>query len=326
MECLNNLLKIRDYCAPSENGPFIGDFVDVSTILLSNLANAEEMTGAEYGARLISSAIEQVKSDIQLSASDGYSVRDEVYHLISTHKFSGTYNNWGISLSNFFRSSYSSIYLTELKFKASFTGPFTIVLDDLAGQTELPAEAIAGQEITIPVEYSTKSKTLRIYAKESNATFAVLTGVSSCGSCNAKRGVHLGMQGFNRLTNHPQASGFIPKAHIACNMDDIMCIAIMRNKALFSKAIAYKAGALAYTRLLLTTRLNDSTLNINEEVATTYLNTLEAKYRELMFGSAQAYGNASTKGIVAVLRQSLRNMNDQCVVCSSQISTSTAVF
>ena len=326
MECLNNLLKIRDYCEPNAVGPFIGDFVDVSTVLLSNLANAEELTGEQYGNMLISSAIEQVKSDILLSASEGYSVRNEIYHLINTHKFSGTYNNWGISLSNYFRSGYSSIYVTELKFKASFTGEFTIVFDDLAGQVELLAEAIAGQEVTIPCDYVTKSKTVRIYAKESNATFAVLTGTSSCGSCSAKKGVYLGMQGFNRLTNHPQSTGFIPTAHIACNMDDIMCIALLRNKALFSKAIAYKAGALAYSRLLLTTRLNDSTLNINMDVANSYLNTLEAKYRELMFGSAQAYGNASTNGIISVLRQSLRAMNDQCVVCSSQISSSTAVF
>lgn len=327
MECLNNLLKIRDYCDTTAVGPFIGDFVDVSTVLLSNLANAEELTGEQYGNMLISSATEQVKSDLLLSATEGYSVRGELYHLIATNKFSGTYNNWGISLSNYFRSSYSSIYITSLKFKASFTGEFTIVFDDLAGQVELPAEAIAGQEITIPVTYSTKSKTVRIYAKESNATFAVLTGTSSCGSCSAsKNGVYLGMQGFNRLTNHPQSTGFIPTAHIACNMDDIMCIALLRNKSLFSKAIAYKAGSLAYSRLLLTTRLNDSTLNINMDVANTYLNTLEAKYRELMFGSAQAYGNASTNGIISVLRQSLRSMNDQCVVCSSQISSSTAVF
>jgi hypothetical protein len=326
MECLNNLLKIRDYCEPSAVGPFIGDFVDVSTVLLSNLANAEELTGEQYGNMLISSATEQVKSDILLSATEGYSVRNEVYHLINDKKFSGTYNNWGISLSNYFRSSHSSIYITALKFKASFTGEFTIVFDDLAGQTELPAEAIAGQEVTIQCDYVTKSKTVRIYAKESNATFAVLTGASGCGSCSAKKGVFLGMQGFNRLTNHPQSTGFIPTAHIACNMDDVMCIALLRNKSLFSKAIAYKAGALAYSRLMLTTRLNDSTLNINMDVAQSYLNTLEAKYRELMFGSAQAYGNASTNGIISVLRQSLRSMNDQCVVCSSQISSSTAVF
>lgn len=326
MECLNNLLKIRDYCEPSDIGPFIGDFVDVSTLLLSNLANAEELTGKQYGDMLINSAIEQVKSDILLSASEGYSVKNEVYHLISQHKFSGTYNNWGVSLSNYFRSGYSSIYITDLKFKASFTGEFTIVFDDLAGQVELPAEAVAGQEITIPVTYSTKSKTVRIYAKESNATFAILTGTTSCGSCFAKKGVYLGMQGFNRLTNHPQSTGFIASAHISCNMDDIMCIAIMRSKSLFSKAIAYKAGALAYNRLLLTTRLNDSTLNINENVAIAYLNTLEAKYRELMFGSAQSYGNASTNGIISVIRQSFRTMNDQCIVCSSQMSSSTATF
>jgi hypothetical protein len=327
MNCLNDLIKFKDYCDANQAGPFVSDFVDVSTVFLAHLANDSEQSGKEYANSLIQGAREQVYADILLSASNGYSINSVVYHYNNTCRFSETYTNWGIALTNYFRSSNSKIHLSEIRFKADFTGQFNIVVDDGVTQTVFSADAIQRQEVVLPVEYSTINKQIKIYAQDSALKFAMLSCSSGgCGSCAAKRGVYIQQQGYNRSSLNTQPSGFIPSAYIACDMDSVMCNVINRHRALFSKALAYKVGIMAYMRFLITPRLNDTTLNIDRDAVQLYLNTLEAKYKELMWGSVPAYGNASTTGIIKIMQDSYRSLNDQCVVCSSQINTATAVF
>ncbi len=328
MDCLNNLVSIREFCDAGATGPFLSDFVEVSTTMLAQLANEEDLTGKAYGDRLIASAIEQVKADVQLSAMDGYAVKDTVYTYSNACTFTNNHSNWGVILNNFHRSAYSTMFIPTIRFKANFTGEFNLVLHDGKVATVFIAEAVAGQEVSIEVAYSTKMPNVKIYAEDATKTFALLQcPTTTCSSCSAnKQGIYIQSQGWNRVTPSNQPCGFIPTAYLACSADEVLCNGVNRNRPLFAKAIALKAGALAYTRLLLSTRMNDTTLNIDLDAARTYLNTLEGKYRELMFGSAQAYGNASTNGIIYVIRQGLKSGNDTCIACNAQVYTSTATF
>lgn len=328
MDCLNNLLTIREYCDAGATGPFLSDFVEVSSTMLAHLATEDELTGKAYGDQLIASAIAQVNGDVQLSASDGYAIKDTVYTYNNQCTYTNNSSNWGIILNNFHRSLYSRMFIPSIRFKATFDGEFNIVLHDGQTATVFPAVAVAGQEVSVEVNYSTKAPNVRIFAEDVTKTFSLLQcPATACSSCSAnKQGIFLQMQGWNRVGPSSQPCGFIPTAYLACSADEVLCNGVSRNKALFAKAIALKAGALAYTRLLLSTRLNDTTLNIDLDAARTYLNTLEGKYRELMFGSAQAYGNAATNGIIYIIRQGLKSSNDTCITCNSQVYTSTATF
>jgi predicted transcriptional regulator len=101
---------------------------------------------------------------------------------------------------------------------------------------------------------------------------------------------------------------------------------ICKYQQIFGKAIAYKVGEMAYNRLLVSPRLNDTTLNIDKDAASAYMNTLVGKYRELMFGTEKAYGNAATHGLRQLVAMTLREFNDKCVVCTAQVTLATATF
>jgi hypothetical protein len=120
--------------------------------------------------------------------------------------------------------------------------------------------------------------------------------------------------------------GIIPTVYAACDMDAVLCSVVSRYKPVFQKAIAYKVGEMAYNRLLISPRINDTTLNIDKDAAEKYLNTLVAKYRELVFGSEKAYGNAATIGLKQLVSSTYRSMADKCVVCTSQVYAATGIF
>jgi hypothetical protein len=327
MNCLEGLIKIKDYCEPTEVGPFLSDFVDVSTVFLAHLANDSEHSGKQYGEQLIRASMEQVWSDLVLTSGNGWSVNPAVYYYENKCRFTDVYTNFGVTLTNFFRSTNSNLYITEIKFKPEVDGDFFIVVENAKSIVKYPATGFAGKEGSILIEYVSTEKQVKIYAEDPTQKFAMLTCQSGgCGSCAAKRGVYIQGQGYNRVSVNAQPSGFIPVAYIACDMDSAICSVVSRHKALFSKAIAYKVGIMVYSRLLISPRLNDTTLNIDSDAVRTYLNTLEAKYRELLWGSTPAYGNAASTGLVKIMQQTFRTMNDQCIICNSQITTATAVF
>lgn len=328
MKCLEGLIKIKDYCAQKEAGPFVSDYVDVSSVFLSHLANDSEQSGKQYGQQLINGAIEQVWSDILLTSGGNWSINQSVYIYQNKCRFNDVYSNWGVAMTNYYRSTNSQIHITNIKFKPELDGNFIIVIEDAGSIKEYEVNGIAKTEGSISIDYISNYKQVKIYAKDPGLKFSMLTCQSGgCGSCAAKnQGLKLQTQGFNRVNISSQQSGFILEAFVACDMESAICSVVSRYKSLFSKALAYKVGIMVYNRLLISPRLNDTTLNIDQEAVRVYLNTLEGKYRELVHGSAQAYGNAPSIGLVKIMSQSFKSVNDECVVCDNQMGKSTAVF
>jgi hypothetical protein len=327
MNCLNGIVGIKDYCNPAPGGTYVSEYVDVSNILFSHLASDDELTGKQYAEELIKGAEEQVWADANLAMSEGYSIVGIAYHYNNTCRFIDTYTNQGIMLTSFFRSANSLLNVSSVRTKSEVAGPFVLVIDDGLTLKEFNIVGTEKQEVVTNIEYSTNQRFIRIYPKDENVKLALLScPASGCGSCASKRGIFIQQTGWNRVASSSQASGIIANAFISCDLSGVICNVIAQHKSLFQKAIAYKVGEMAYNRLLLSPRMNDSTLNIDHDAARVYLNTLVGKYRELVFGSAQAYGNAATKGIVQLMRMSMKNMNDACVICDAQIKSSTAIF
>lgn len=329
MNCLNDLIKIKEYCADTYKGPKVSDYVDVPLILLAHLANDAESSGAKYGKNLIKSAAEELEADIMLSATDGYSVRDIVYTYNNICTFTNTKaSGLGSNIVSNYRSKFAEIVVTGINFKPAFDGDFTIVIDDGINLYEVEAVAVKDTLCNIAFNYISSALQIKIYAKDTSLEFYALNcnGNVTCGSCAAKKGILAVLYGYapSGTTNSPV--GFNPLFYIQCNMDSILCTIINKYQPLFAKALAYKVGIAVYTRLLLSPRLNDSTINIDKDAVTLYLSTLEGKYREIIHGSSQAYGKSASKGILDIIRNSFKLLNDPCITCSSAMFSSTAMF
>lgn len=328
MICLDELLNIRNYCEPNKEGLYLDNFVDVPLSLLAQLANDSEQTGKKYGKNLIAGAVQELQADISLSVSDGYSIKDVVYQYNSNCQFTNTYaSGFGISLTNFYKSNFAELVVPNIAYKPNFNGDFTLVITDGTVTKTYVATAQQGVVNNLSVDFKTKEKNVKIYAQDASLEFSVLNCTStSCGSCAAKRGTYITVTGYNGSTNISTAAGFIPNVYIQCNMENIICAIVNKYKQLFAKALAYKVAELVYTRLLISPRMNDSTLNIDQDNVKLYLNTITAKYRELIHGSKAAYSQAPAKGIIDIMRASYKTLNDPCISCASSVFSSTALF
>jgi len=330
MECLKNLVKIKDTCDENQVGPFVQDWVNLPSSILAHIASVDELSGALLGESILNSAINQVQSDISSGFANGNSIKSgNVFSLVHNSTFTNSYiPNSGSYISNFYRSAFSKITINSITFKAQFEGAFILVLEDGIENKEFDMVAQANVPIIVPIEYSTRSKYVKIYAKDTTKNFALMSKNTACGSCSGRK-FYMEFKGYQNGLITTTPIGFIPYAFIECDSDFIQCNAISNAmvKPLVGKAIAIKMGIIAYTRLLLSPRLNDSTVNINQEAVGQYLSDLENKYRETIFGSVQAYGHAQTKGVVDLISDSLKSLsNDDCIDCSSRIYTSAVAF
>lgn len=327
MNCLTGIINIKSYCAPSAPAPFVEEYIDLNKTMLDHLADESELTGSVYAAELISAAQSHVETDLALVTGEVATINSAVVAYINTCKFGTQYTNAGSVLVNYMRTSYAVIRVRAITFKANFDGAFQITIDDSSG-TLVTVDAVAenGKEITVACDYTTTKQNVKFYCADNTKSFALTSCGATCGSCAAKRGNYLQIGGWNGASMVNVPVGFIPNAYVSCNVDQIYCMVVDRYKAIFAKAIAYKVGEMAYNRLLISPRINDTTLNVDRDAAVAYLNTLVGKYRELMHGTATAYGNAATIGIKQLVSQTLKTLSDKCVSCGSQVTTATATF
>jgi hypothetical protein len=330
MECLKNLVKIKGACEVDQVGPFVQDWVNLPSSILAHIASVDELSGAIVGESILDSAINQVQSDISSGFANGNSIKSgNVFSLVHDSTYTNSYiPNAGSYISNFYRSAFSKITINSITFKAQFDGPFVLILEDGLENKEFDMVAQSNVQLVVPIEYSTKSKYVKIYAKDTTKNFALMTKNNACGSCTDRK-FYMEFKGLQNGVITTTPIGFVPYAFIECDSDFIQCNAISNAmvKPLVGKAIAIKTGIIAYTRLLLSPRLNDSTVNINQEAVGQYLSDLENKYRETIFGSVQAYGHAQTKGVVDLISATLKGLsNDACIDCSARIYTSAVAF
>jgi len=332
MDCIKDIIKFRTFCetANNTNQLFVEDFVQVNQNLLANLANENELTGANYGANLINSALQNVVTDV-LTASGNLVLEHKVIY----SEFKGTFTNdqianGGLQIRNVKHNELTRVKITALKIKPFFDGEFTMVIDD-GTKKEFNLIGENGIENKYDIDYETGKSVVKIYPKDETLLFAKITAQkTTCSSCSGK---------VYDLVNTPILNGIatnvystvIAESYLYCSGENVICLALKNPqiKQLFVKALAFHVGIMFYERLKLSTRFNDTTLNINADAVDEYLNTLIGKYRELVFGINFASGvrNSNVIPLSELISRNLRNNHGNiCINCNATFSRSTAIF
>ena len=332
MNCLENIIKFRTFCETinNQNQLFVEDFVEVNEKLLANLANESELTGKKYGENLINSAVQNVTADI-MTASGNVVLENKVIY----SEFKGEFNNdqianGGVQIRNVKHNELTRIKITSLRIKPFFDGNFIVVIDD-GNKTEFNLIAENGIEYKHDIDFESGSSIIKIYPKDESLFFAKITASkTTCPSCSGK---------IYDLVNTPLLNGtatniystVIPESYLFCSGENLTCLAIKNPqiKQLFVKAIAFHVGIMFYERLKLSTRFNDTTLNINKDAVEEYLNTLIGKYRELVFGFNFSTGikRSNLIPLSELVSRNLRNnKNNICINCNAIFNLSTAIF
>ncbi len=329
MKCFENIIKFRNYCDTGYTGLFVESFVEINTVMLSHLANDNELTGKQYGQNLIDSAVQNVITDISTSAGT-LTVNSVVEQLALRGNFNSLQlANGGLVLRQNNNSLLSKIKVESVNVKPLFDGAFIMVLND-GTEYEYPAIAVNGVEQTIQIDFETANKSIQIYAKDTTQLFAKIDVTkTTCGSCNGQK-YNLVAQPLINKTPSNIYSTVLPTAYLICDAENLICLALINPqiKAQVIKAIALQVGINFYNRFMLSNRFNDTTLNINKDAVETYHNTLVGMYQELMFGINYATGVAKTnvKPLTEAIKNNLLGQKDICLSCNTIIKSATAVF
>ena len=330
MDCLQNIIAFKSYCDTTYKGRYVEDFVQVNSILLANLANESELSGKEYGDGIIDSATQSVLSDIYTSYGNTI-----LENTVENLAFTGYFNalnlaGGGFSLRDLSGSTMTKMIIKSFKTKPLFDGNFTVMIDD--GREIKSFDFIAQNNVEgiYSLEYETPQKIVKMYVSDSSRIFSQITAThKTCGSCSGTK-YNLALQPLKNGQPTNIYSTFIPEAFIVCDSSGFIC-KLLQNpviKQALIKAIAIQCGISIYERLLLSPRMNDSTLNINKEAAELYLNTLVGKYQEFLFGTNFASGVSKANNIplTELIKRNIKAFRDICVSCNSSFQTSTVIF
>ncbi|WP_147474531.1 hypothetical protein [Chryseobacterium nematophagum] len=330
MDCLQNIIQFKSLCPSSYNGRYVEDFVQVNSILLSHLVNENELSGKDYGNFMIEAACQSVLSD--LYTSYGNIVLENV---VENLVFSGHFNTLsmaggGFSLRDMSGSTMTKMVIKSLKIKPLFDGHFTVILDDGKELKSFDFVAQNTVETTYVLDYETSSKILKVYVTDPSKEFSQINVTKkTCGSCSGVK-YNVVLQPLKNKLPSNIYSTFIPDAFLLCDSSGFICKLLQSPviKQAIIKAVAIQCGISVYERLLLSPRVNDSTMNINKQAAELYLNTLVGKYQEFVFGTNFASGISKANNIplTELIKRNIKNFKDICISCNSNYQTSTVIF
>lgn len=326
--CTENLIEFNDFCTDN-NIPKVENYIEISNKILSNLANEDEITGQKLGQKLIKSATEQVIADLSNANTN------VIFNNISENlHFNGNFNaktflNGGCIIRKTKASILSKIVIKTAKIKPLFDGAFALNITDGTITQTFNFVAVNGIEMNIDLPFETFNNFVQITNNE-NKPFAQIDATQkTCSSCSGKS-YKMNIQPVqnNQISNI--FNTIIPVGYLECSTENYICF-IMQNTNLKRQIvflIANKIGILAYERLLLSTRFNDSTLNINKDATEIYLSKLEATYNEYMFGLNFANGQKKSNVMPLTLQISnfLKGQKDDCITCNAPFIHSTPVF
>lgn len=330
MDCLNDIIKFKSLCSSGYKGRYVEDFVQVDNVLLDNLANESEITGKKYGISIIDSAVQSVLSDIYTSYGNMI-----LENSVETLAFAGNFNSLsmksgGFSIRDLSSSTMTKLQIKSIRIKPLFDGSFTVVIDDGKNIQEYDLTGGNNIEASQVIDYETSSKLVKVYIKDGNQEFSQITATNKgCSSCSGNK-YNMTLQPLKNGAASNVYSTMIPEAYLICDSSNFMCL-LLKNpviKQSVIKAIAIQSGIIVYERLMLSTRFNDKTVNINKEAAEMYLNTLVGKYQEFVFGANYASGVKRSNNIhlTELIKRNIKSIRDICVSCNATFQTSTVIF
>jgi hypothetical protein len=326
--CLD-FIKFRDFCKTNEvkdGDIFIDDLISISYKRLAHIADEDKINGKEVAQQLLNNSINEVITKLSIFNS-GLTTKTNVDIIPSNYSYTGgviSSTNNATRVMFVQNSNMGNITINKLLFKPAFNGSFTVTLNDGETSKVFTLEAVENTNNIVEIDYSTFSKFVKITTEAGKDFYAIESlEAESCG-CGGAPVIPVVQQGLHSISDvvvkNPYsiyAAGFLQ-----CDNSKVICH-LMNNKMFrlqFSLLVAYTFAVKFYQRLLSSTRINDTTINIeNVEKDMMYLDN---KSNELLNGSKQNNYN----GLGNQLKQNLSNIKDYCVTCSSSIFKSKAIF
>lgn len=166
-------------------------------------------------------------------------------------------------------------------------------------------------------------KSVKVKAVDESLEFYKLVKTDiSCGSCNRTK-YHIVEQGIENDLLKDTNFKFIVGAYLVCDTSNLLCTAIQNTnvKLAIVKLLSYNIGINYYTKMLTSTRLNETTTGIQPADLQLFIDRLRSDYKRLLYGDGKI-----TYGFAKILEGALKTNNDWCVQCNANNYTQKATF
>ncbi len=327
MECLTKLVGVRELCAENDVKPlfWLDDAEGIDRTALAQLAKSSVGSGKAFASDIIESASRFLMADIETLIPKGYSIRSSLNSFCNTCTYtamSSSQAKTGVIVKNISSSKNAFLAIDSLKVMIASSGEFTIVLDDGILPKTITHTFTAGTEaIFTNISFNTTAKSVKIYFQEAGVLVTALNcPVSKSCGCSGSTVASKDLTVKGLLNNNEFATqyGFVPCASVICSLDNVICQVINQQPKLFALALFYRSTARYFSEFQVTQRVNrNASFNEEEKLS------LADRYTELYYERLRGSGNV--KGIADNMAAALNNLNDACVDCKRQTSTSWAV-
>ncbi len=331
MECLDNLVGIKELCTASSVMPYfwLDDAEGLDRLALAQISKPSNGSGLKTGQDILSAAQRFLLADVESLIPKGYSIKGSLNSFCNTCTYtalSSTQSYTGIIVKNISISKNAYLSIDSLKIMIGLSGTFTVVLEDgidPAGPKLIEATFTAGVEKIIQnINFKTLSKSVKIYFLENAVPVRALSCPVSkncgCSSRKSDNSSDIQVKGLLDNSEFTTQYGFIPCASVVCSMDNVLCNIVNQQPRLFALALFYRSAA-TYFNEFRTTQRNNRNASFNEEEKT----VLADRYMDLYYERLRGSGNV--KGISDNMTAVLNSINDPCIECIRPTSTAWAI-
>jgi hypothetical protein len=321
MKCFDTL-GLKQLCN-TDAEVFIDDFVTIDYNYIYHTLDDFTPTPERLAESLLKNAINTTLAEFSAAGSVA-NLRNYAEELNSAnYSFgSGVISGGDLFIIDKSRSSYTKIRIDSLVCKPDFTADGLVEIVNEIGEVvwSLNYSFVGGQVNTIIVNQVFNSNKLTI--RTNRADFYMINSAADCTPCSMKTKKIIA-KGFNIQENF-NLYKFIPYGALICSEEEALCSVFMDEqiKRLMYLLISYNFVIALVNRLVMSSRLTDSKLNIDENNLKNYMGTLEAKSKHILYGDVMS---KNARGVKGIFGQVLRQKKDFCIECIGQVTKGSLV-
>lgn len=324
--CFENLIGVHGLCEPKEGVLWLDDVPGVDLNRLAAVVDGDAKTGEGLARKLIESAARMMAADVEAIYDAQYKVQNSLVSGCSSCSFTSNYsagNQRGIMIKDNTTSTLSKLSIDKLTVRVNSSGTFHVVIDDgnSTNQRVIEHTFVAGDQVEFTgINYTTRSKVVRIYFQENTVLMAQLSCPRSSTGCGCSgtsaRIEDLVYTGLVDGAESQQAYGFQPCAGIRCDAADLLCYVANSAPRMIGMALLFKTTELYFETQRHSVR--------NNKIAGARVDDTKddvSKYTKLYQNKLNGVG---TRGVKDVVFTTLQQTTDACIVCNSLLGTSWA--
>lgn len=270
MNCLESLIKIREYCDPNvlqDSNVLYFEDLDLTIALIAQLANLENHeTAKDVILDKIRQASVFVKSELLALLYQNNIEIKEHYNNYVTSSYYNPYQyhqvankNRGLRIENTTcECPLTKIYIHSLTLLISNNDTVTLTVTDGAYSLNYTVDLVANQTKVVEIGYTANTNIIYITLNNSLINTAV-TKINSLGGgcCGKKTNSKLKIEGWNGDSVDSSSYGIVGNVSLVCDIEALICF--FKHK--LKEVLLYKVGVLILDYALTTQRLNSFTLN-----------------------------------------------------------------